>query len=109
MYSAYIYLFFFFLMIRPPPRSTLFPYTTLFRSKPLLHRPRIAGRVGHTQHRAVERLAARPPQHRQQPQRVLEQPVPLAHRRELPAVRLVLGLEPREPQPAHRPAAAEHV
>src|SRR5439155_24713874 len=24
--------FFFFLMIRPPPRSTLFPYTTLFRS-----------------------------------------------------------------------------
>src|SRR2546430_9657326 len=28
-------LFFFFLMIRRPPRSTLFPYTTLFRS--LLH------------------------------------------------------------------------
>src|SRR2546430_17698999 len=27
-----IYLFFFFLMIRRPPRSTLFPYTTLFRS-----------------------------------------------------------------------------
>src|SRR3989441_1655497 len=29
-------LFFFFLMIRRPPRSTLFPYTTLFRSLPLL-------------------------------------------------------------------------
>src|ERR1039458_10806532 len=28
---------FFFLMIRRPPRSTLFPYTTLFRSK-LTHR-----------------------------------------------------------------------
>src|SRR2546429_6719493 len=29
--------FFFFLMIRRPPRSTLFPYTTLFRSlEPLL-------------------------------------------------------------------------
>src|SRR2546430_3733786 len=27
-------LFFFFLMIRRPPRSTLFPYTTLFRSQP---------------------------------------------------------------------------
>src|SRR2546429_6588753 len=27
------YLFFFFLMIRRPPRSTLFPYTTLFRSQ----------------------------------------------------------------------------
>src|SRR3712207_7651163 len=27
-------MFFFFLMIRRPPRSTLFPYTTLFRSQP---------------------------------------------------------------------------
>src|SRR5258708_10296449 len=26
-------LYFFFLMIRRPPRSTLFPYTTLFRSE----------------------------------------------------------------------------
>src|SRR5258708_10469020 len=26
---------FFFLMIRRPPRSTLFPYTTLFRSQPV--------------------------------------------------------------------------
>src|SRR5438876_10767187 len=26
--------FFFFVMIRRPPRSTLFPYTTLFRSHP---------------------------------------------------------------------------
>src|SRR5437660_6375033 len=26
-------LYFFFLMIRRPPRSTLFPYTTLFRSR----------------------------------------------------------------------------
>src|SRR3989441_10165259 len=29
--------FFFFLMIRRPPRSTLFPYTTLFRS-PVVNR-----------------------------------------------------------------------
>src|SRR5258708_29059915 len=28
------FLLFFFLMIRRPPRSTLFPYTTLFRSSP---------------------------------------------------------------------------
>src|SRR3712207_9040208 len=28
----FLCLFFFFLMIRRPPRSTLFPYTTLFRS-----------------------------------------------------------------------------
>src|SRR2546422_10655739 len=32
---TYAYLLFFFLMIRRPPRSTLFPYTTLFRSRPL--------------------------------------------------------------------------
>src|SRR5215212_10413131 len=36
MLSASFCLFFcfFFLMIRRPPRSTLFPYTTLFRSRP---------------------------------------------------------------------------
>src|SRR3989442_1267562 len=31
--AVFLYLFFFFLMIRRPPRSTLFPYTTLFRSR----------------------------------------------------------------------------
>src|SRR5256885_9571198 len=43
---------FFFLMIRRPPRSTLFPYTTLFRSRrhdelggdAAHHRRRLAGR-----------------------------------------------------------------
>src|SRR5947207_12834978 len=30
--SATLFVYFFFLMIRRPPRSTLFPYTTLFRS-----------------------------------------------------------------------------
>src|SRR2546426_8295058 len=37
-----LFILFFFLMIRRPPRSTLFPYTTLFRS---LHA--VAGRVRH--------------------------------------------------------------
>src|SRR5256885_7835359 len=32
--------FFFFLMIRRPPRSTLFPYTTLFRSSTTANPPR---------------------------------------------------------------------
>src|SRR5688572_31751760 len=32
LFSCYVC--FFFLMIRRPPRSTLFPYTTLFRSSP---------------------------------------------------------------------------
>src|SRR2546426_11741621 len=31
---SFYFSFFFFLMIRRPPRSTLFPYTTLFRSRP---------------------------------------------------------------------------
>src|SRR5258708_23171369 len=33
---VHIFVFFFFLMIRRPPRSTLFPYTTLFRSLQIL-------------------------------------------------------------------------
>src|SRR3712207_7714952 len=33
MYSCFFCFLFFFLMIRRPPRSTLFPYTTLFRSE----------------------------------------------------------------------------
>src|SRR3712207_7357859 len=33
--------YFFFLMIRRPPRSTLFPYTTLFRSRRLSRRGQV--------------------------------------------------------------------
>src|SRR3989442_15908875 len=36
-------MFFFFLMIRRPPRSTLFPYTTLFRSLASLLAPALRG------------------------------------------------------------------
>src|SRR2546428_13900984 len=32
LFCCQIFSYFFFLMIRRPPRSTLFPYTTLFRS-----------------------------------------------------------------------------
>src|SRR5205807_6652163 len=32
LYSLLLFLYSFFLVLRPPPRSTLFPYTTLFRS-----------------------------------------------------------------------------
>src|SRR5437667_6538357 len=45
---------FFFLMIRRPPRSTLFPYTTLFRS-----RSRIRDRAGGLESAAVFRVALR--------------------------------------------------
>src|SRR3712207_8383919 len=61
----------FFLMIRLPPRSTLFPYTTLFRSEDALHplplvglhdaahhhtrlgHPRLDGRVARGQHARI--------------------------------------------------------
>src|ERR1019366_10410097 len=45
-------LFFFFLMIRRPPRSTLFPYTTLFRSTSHV--------TAHSQPPPGERLSASP-------------------------------------------------
>src|SRR2546430_17709557 len=38
LYVILMFTFFFFLMIRRPPRSTLFPYTTLFRSTPEIFR-----------------------------------------------------------------------
>src|SRR2546425_7083910 len=49
-----IALFFFFLMIRRPPRSTLFPYTTLFRS--LAHHGHEQGQeiAGHAFFRRLE-------------------------------------------------------
>src|SRR3712207_7449165 len=42
LYIVYIWSFF-FLMIRRPPRSTLFPYTTLFRSARPTRGPAAAG------------------------------------------------------------------
>src|SRR5688572_31507266 len=44
-----LYVPFFFLMIRRPPRSTLFPYTTLFRSLGT----RIERRAGHGEYLAA--------------------------------------------------------
>src|SRR5258705_12182505 len=48
------FVFFFFLMIRRPPRSTLFPYTTLFRSC----RARLVAEIDQG-HRAVHRRMVR--------------------------------------------------
>src|SRR5258705_1449408 len=57
---------FFFLMIRRPPRSTLFPYTTLFRSHPRLEGAahRVDGRPGAPQgDHLVEPGLVRPEEH----------------------------------------------
>src|SRR5260221_9720929 len=59
----YRFLFFFFLMIRRPPRSTLFPYTTLFRSAspaPPIRGPRAPRRAHRRWPRAWRGSAARP-------------------------------------------------
>src|SRR5229473_5798877 len=61
---------FFFLMIRRPPRSTLFPYTTLFRSRAdAVSAPAVCGiaqtetadHLGHAQRRARAGSRQRPP------------------------------------------------
>src|SRR5216683_4001176 len=55
MYIFCFLFFFFFLMIRRPPRSTLFPYTTLFRPRhPFLRRPRRWRRHRHRLPRSEE-------------------------------------------------------
>src|SRR5204863_9893448 len=58
---------FFFLMIRHPPSSTLFPYTTLFRSCPSIprHRRRMPGHPpkGAARPGRPRRAGCRPPDH----------------------------------------------
>src|SRR2546427_9592632 len=48
------YEYFFFLMIRRPPRSTLFPYTTLFRS---IHIQNVPGSMAHIRSGKLRPLA----------------------------------------------------
>src|SRR5260221_11540552 len=63
-----LFLLFFFLMIRRPPRSTLFPYTTLFRSLAIaqhrdLRSAHAAIAVDHAKHRPVGARVARSEEH----------------------------------------------
>src|SRR2546422_6318369 len=52
-----VFSFFFFLMIRRPPRSTLFPYTTLFRSVSWRLCAESRGNRDEAEHRARHRAA----------------------------------------------------
>src|SRR6266487_6763180 len=54
---SFLFTFFFFLMIRPPPRSTLFPYTTLFRSHDALNWSNRRGLDLHIPKRDLQRFA----------------------------------------------------
>src|SRR2546430_10940230 len=61
--SATLLLSFFFLMIRRPPRSTLFPYTTLFRSPGPRYRTRGTGRRRPAPRRSAARRERRSEEH----------------------------------------------
>src|SRR2546422_9969523 len=95
-------------MIRTPPRSTLFPYTTLFRSRRLrrgqqLHRdrplePHLAGEIHHPHAAATERMV----QHVTPGERLLqglEGNVSRAHGLRTP--RVVAGVPRARPVPAN--------
>src|SRR3712207_8408526 len=55
--TSYTYLMFFFLIIRRPPKSTLFPSTPLFRSNSLIFSPSEANRIGRPVTETTERAA----------------------------------------------------
>src|SRR6476660_10272892 len=55
---------FFFLMIRRPPRSTLFPYTTLFRSRGAPAHARRLARDRRRRRASARRRGARAPRRR---------------------------------------------
>src|SRR6266496_1026612 len=59
MLLCFVFLSFFFLMIRRPPRSTLFPYTTLFRSAPPVTLTTTSHRPGHVPCEDCARSASR--------------------------------------------------
>src|SRR2546427_13012496 len=94
-------LFLFFLMIRRPPRSTLFPYTTLFRSV-LGALPRgeaqlvFDGSIEHLRGRVVEPQAARPQrlEPRGQPRQSGRVGQQVAHRDRLPRLRRARQVPP---------------
>src|SRR3712207_9327679 len=100
-------------MIRRPPRSTLFPYTTLFRSE----RVRPAPRGGPAHHRSPARSPLGPvPLHRRRPNRQRDDRSPRSHRPTIARVpraelvgchRPIPGSQPDlTPCPSYRPPAS---
>src|SRR5205823_8067915 len=59
IHSMNTHLHLFFLMLRPPPTSTLFPYTTLFRSRPKKTRAPSAASVSGIRPRPARRSLPR--------------------------------------------------
>src|SRR5438132_12953753 len=74
-YALFIFVSFFFFMLRRPPRSTLFPYTTLFRSS----RVRGAGRIRGCRHGRRLHVPSQQAAQRHAPR--LSRPVAVVHPR----------------------------
>src|SRR5438552_9890321 len=68
MYLQHFLFYFFFLMIPRPPRSTLFPYTTLFRSRGAAARGARGGASRLSVVRSHPRYVRPPPRARESPQ-----------------------------------------
>src|SRR2546426_7877069 len=94
-----LFLFFFFLMIRRPPRSTLFPYTTLFRSPYGAGAPEVEPRCPPNQHERDE-----PPLDTAQPRR--EEPDVLEEQHRIDR-HVDQRVDPGEPPVPESPEAAE--
>src|SRR5690348_17456520 len=101
---------FFFLMIRRPPRSTLFPYTTLFRSRghPRLRHGRGAHRGGrHRRHHERHPEAAEDERREHVPRSEehtseLQSPVHLVCRLLLEKKNIIIYVDPYPPLPVVR-------
>src|SRR2546422_1442011 len=90
-------------MIRRPPRSTLFPYTTLFRSVRLPRIPAVDGPVNGVARRLVDVVAGSPEQLRAAEGRCpLKEPGPVA-------IRTVGALEVLCPRRRHLELPHDHV
>src|SRR3712207_7690613 len=97
--------YFFFLMIRRPPRSTLFPYTTLFRSDSLadLRASRATGRRRDGRHGGAHQTRRARHQHTRRPfSRRVREPRSEEHTSELQSRQYLvcrLLLEKKKSQP----------
>src|SRR5256885_13072550 len=88
-------------MIRRPPRSTLFPYTTLFRSRVRLQPPDAARRAGED-----ELILAREPPQRQAEERERE-PIQAVRRTPIAADRRSRAEVQVQPRQLHRRRLAD--
>src|SRR3712207_7803183 len=101
---------FFFLMIRRPPRSTLFPYTTLFRSGSALENARLYRELAEREHRLRDLvgqvLAAQEEERRRVAYERSEEHTSELQSRQYLVCRLLLEQKKKYPTPLLEPVCA---